>query len=149
MYTTLFICLLFLADLHIFWVYTTVYVSLLMVAYSVLIWQHEQKKPVIFIHCLLCLEAFLYYNNPLVPLFYLPPITGLAILSKRYLYPTWWCSLLTLVAILTVQILCIGVLLYGIIPSTSYTIYLITANLLSLALVSLIIKRQGNLGNRV
>lgn len=140
--------LFLLADLSQFFFSETLFIPFLLCIYCSLLFYHLKIAPLSYVALLLCLESFCFYNKALLPLIYLIPITGLALLIKRNFYPSFLHPLMFVFSCTMVHLFIVERLLLGISQKPSYTIAHISVIILVEICFSLTIKYWGMLDNR-
>jgi len=143
-----FILLLFLLDLGQFFLIGITVIPLLLSSYCILLYYHQRYMPLILVALLQCLETFCFYNFFSLAFIYLIPITTLALLFKKYLYPSriHIMSLIWLGAI--IQIYAIEGYFLHLWPTNYYTVMRINAILLIVICFSLTLNNWGMQDNR-
>ena len=105
--------------------------------YACALFQTKNKKFLVFMLCLICLQQFLVLGNFGIALIYLLPAAGLAYKLQNLFYSKWFLPLIIITFCLTAQLLIINPLILGIFDKTTYTIGKFFANILLTGLFSL------------
>lgn len=142
------ITLFLLIDLGQFFLIGTVVVPLLLCLYCVLILRNPRYIPLIIIAFLQCLESFCFYNFFLLAGVYILPISILALLFKKNLYPSYAHIIAVALIGITLQIYAIDGFFLDIWQTNHYTIMRIGGTLLMTICFSLTINIWGMQGNR-
>jgi len=142
------IILFLLIDLGQFFLIGTVIVPLLLCLYCLLLLNNPRYMPLILIAFLQCLESFCFYNFFSLACVYLVPITILALLFKKNLYPSH-AHIITLALIgIILQTYAIEGYFLHMWPINHYTIMRIGGTLFVIICFSLTINIWGMQDNR-
>jgi hypothetical protein len=150
-YNLLFIALItlfLLIDLGQFFLIGTTAIPLLLCAYCALLCCTTQYMIIALIALLQCLEFFCFYNFFFLACIYIIPTTILALLFKKYLYPSPTHIIALASSGIFIQIYAIEGCFLHIWPTNYYTIMRISATLLISIFFSLTINIWGMQDNR-
>ena len=138
----------FLIDLGQFFLISTIIIPLIFCLYCTTIIYKAESKLLYILAFLQCLEYFCFYNFFSLACMYLIPITVLAFLFRKNLYPSI-AHVITIALISSlVQIYAIEGFFLSIWPTTTYTLTKITAILIIIITFSLTINVWGMQDNR-
>ncbi len=127
----------FVIDLSQFFLLGYVYIPFLLCLYWTLLFYNAPIIQLITLLFLQCIETFCFYNNLSLPLIYLFPASGAAIIMKKNFYPS-----------LLHPILFVVISFFGISRQPCCTLIQISAIILVEICFSLTIKQWGMLNNR-
>ena len=138
------ITILFLSiDLGQFFLIGTAIIPLLLCFYCIVTLHHQKYILLIFIAFLQCIESFCFYNSFSLTVILFAPLTILAYVFRKNLYPSR-AHLITLIIVgMFIQIYAIERYLFGIIATKNYTIIRISGILLTTICFSLTLKYMG------
>jgi len=142
------ITILLLVDLGQFFLIGTTAIPLLLSAYCALLTGNLQYIPLVLIAMLQCLEFFCFYTHFSLACVYLIPVTALAFIFKKNLYPSRIHNITLALTGLILQIYLIEGCFLHMWTTNYYTVMRISATLLITICFSLTINIWGVQGNR-
>lgn len=138
----------FIIDVNQFFLLGTLFIPFLLCIYCSILFYTLESTPLTIITIVQCLEMFCFYNNLLLPLVYIIPVTTLAIIMKKVLYSSY-LHIATFTAIsFVIYCFLIENTMLGIIKSPRYTLAQISAIILVEICFSLTIQYWDMLDNR-
>jgi hypothetical protein len=150
-YNFFFICtvtIFLLIDLGQFFLVGITTIPFVLCMYCSLLFYDARYIPLGILALLQCLESFCFYAFFFLPLAYLVPITAIAILFKKNLYPSFMhvCAVALLCSL--IKIYAVDGLFLNIWGTNTYTIVRISGTLLMIICFSLTINIWGMQDNR-